>query len=181
MATDVDKSLPESDISEWKWSWRDEYMKWISAFAYTNGGTLHIGVNDDGYVVGLKDYRTLLEVLPNKIRDKLHIVPTVSLQYATELGKNIRYPDGVPKEISSKDLNQYACGIFTPKNEREQKKLEIWQKENPVSQDKDGRYYYLEIEVDHYPDLVTYDGVQIGRSRFKKSYTSNRRKEMGFA
>ena len=38
MATDVDRSLPESDICEWKWSWRDEYMKWMSAFAYTNGG-----------------------------------------------------------------------------------------------------------------------------------------------
>ena len=25
-------ALPESDITEWKSSWRDEYMKWMSAF-----------------------------------------------------------------------------------------------------------------------------------------------------
>ena len=43
-------SLPGSEISEWKSSWHDEYMKWMSAFAYTHGGTLHIGGNDDGYV-----------------------------------------------------------------------------------------------------------------------------------
>ena len=73
MNIDTNQALPESDINEWKWSWRDEYMKWMSAFARTNGGTLYIGVNDDGYVVGLKDWRKLQEDLPNKFRDKLHI------------------------------------------------------------------------------------------------------------
>ena len=53
----VDVALPESDITEWKWSWRDEYLKQIAAFANTGGGVLNIGVNDDGYGVGLKDYR----------------------------------------------------------------------------------------------------------------------------
>ena len=87
MPNDVDKSLPESEISEWKWSWRDEYMKWMSAFAYTSGGTLNIGVNDDGYVVGLENYRKLLEELPNKFRDKLHITPFVRLRHADSLGQ----------------------------------------------------------------------------------------------
>lgn len=60
-------SLPESEISEWKASWHDEYLKWLAAYAHTDGGKLYIGVNDDGYVVGLKDYRKLLEDLPNII------------------------------------------------------------------------------------------------------------------
>ena len=34
----------------------------------------------------------------------------------------------------------------------------------PVSQDPDGRYYYIEIEVEHYPSLVTYEGVAYTRS-----------------
>lgn len=55
-------ALPESEIYEWKSAWHDEYTKWMSAFEYTHGGTLHIGVND-GYVVGLRDYRKLLEKL----------------------------------------------------------------------------------------------------------------------
>lgn len=70
---DNNKALLESDSSEWKWSWCNEYLKWIAAFANTDGGTPHIGVNDDGYVVGLKDHRKLLESIPNAIRDKLHI------------------------------------------------------------------------------------------------------------
>lgn len=163
MATDVDRSLPESDICEWKWSWRDEYMKWMSAFAYTNGGTLHIGVNDDGYVVGLKDYRKLLEDLPNKFRDKLHITPFVRLCHAEQPGTNIRY-NTVPESIASKQINQYACGAFNPQNEKQKERLEKWKIENPVCQDEDGRYYYLEIEVAHHTTLVTYNGVQYTRS-----------------
>jgi ATP-dependent DNA helicase RecG len=163
MAIDVDKSLPESDICEWKWSWRDEYMKWMSAFAYTAGGTLHIGVNDDGYVVGLKDYRKLLEDLPNKFRDKLHITPFVRLRHVDTLGANIRY-NTVPESIASKQINRYSCGIFNPQNNKQKNLLEKWKAENPVCQDEDGRYYYLEIEVEHHTTLVTYNGVQYTRS-----------------
>lgn len=163
MATDVSKSLPESEICEWKWSWRDEYMKWMSAFAYTDGGTLHIGVNDDGYVVGLKDYRKLLEDLPNKFRDKLHITPFVRLRHADAIGINIRY-NVVPDNIASRQINLYACGKFVPQNDKQQKQLEKWKTENPVCCDEDGRYYYIEIEVEHYNVLVTYNGVQYTRS-----------------
>ena len=163
MATDVDKSLPESDISEWKWSWRDEYMKWLSAFAYTSGGTLNIGVNDDGYVVGLENYRKLLEELPNKFRDKLHITPFVRLCHADSRGTNIRY-NTVPESIASKAINQYACGTYIAQNEKQQSQLAKWEKDVPVHQDPDGRYYYIEITVEHYSFFVTYNGVQYTRS-----------------
>ena len=163
MPRDVDKTLPESDICEWKWSWRDEYMKWISAFAYTGGGTLHIGVNDDGYVVGLKDFRKLLEDLPNKFRDKLHIIPIVRLRFVDIRGTNIRYTN-VPDNISTKAINQYACGSFIPATEKQKKTLEKWESEIPVYQDVDGRYYYIEIEVPQYHNLVTYEGVAYTRS-----------------
>ncbi len=100
-------------------------MKWMSAFAYTNGGILHIGVNDDGYVVGLKDYRKLLEDLPNKFRDKLHITPFVRLCHVESLGTNIRY-NTVPESIASKQINQYACGAFVPQNEKQKARLGKW-------------------------------------------------------
>ena len=164
MSEDKDKALPESDISEWKSSWRDEYMKWMSAFAWTNGGILHIGVNDDGYVLGLANHRRLLEELPNKFRDKLHITPEVRLRHADARGTNIRYPDVVPEDVASKDINKYVCGTFDPKNDTDRKKLAKWEREIPVSQDADGKFYYLEIEVKHYPHLVTYEGVQYTRS-----------------
>lgn len=160
----VTTALPESEISEWKSSWHDEYMKWMSAFAYTHGGTLHIGVNDDGYVVGLRDFRKLLEDLPNKFRDKLHITPDVRLRYATVRGTNIRYAGEVPEAVASKPANRYACGTFSPMNDHERDILRRIEAENPVYCDHDGRYYYIEINVEHYPRLVTYNGVQYTRA-----------------
>ena len=38
----------ESQNVEFKSSWRDEYLKVISAFANTDGGKLMLGVDDKG-------------------------------------------------------------------------------------------------------------------------------------
>jgi ATP-dependent DNA helicase RecG len=63
---------------EWKETWRDEYMKTICAFANALGGTLEIGRNDDGEVVGLTDTAKLLEDLPNKIKNAMAIVADIA-------------------------------------------------------------------------------------------------------
>ena len=44
------KREPESHNTEWKQSWRDEYLKWLCGYANVRGGKLFIGVNDDGFV-----------------------------------------------------------------------------------------------------------------------------------
>lgn len=72
--------MKESQTTEFKTSWRDEYLKWICAFANTNGGRLLIGVDDNGNPVGLEDSKKLLEDLPNKFRDILGIIPSVRLE-----------------------------------------------------------------------------------------------------
>ena len=41
-------SKEENQNIEFKQSWRDEYLKWICAFANTEGGTLYIGIKDNG-------------------------------------------------------------------------------------------------------------------------------------
>jgi ATP-dependent DNA helicase RecG len=64
---------------EWKESWRDEHLKWVCAFANSEGGTLVIGKNDRGKVVGLANAARLLEDIPNKVRDLLGIVVAVNL------------------------------------------------------------------------------------------------------
>ena len=69
----------ESQTIEWKESWRDEYLKWICAFANTQGGTLIIGKDDNGNIVGLDNASKLLEDLPNKVRNALGIIPSVNL------------------------------------------------------------------------------------------------------
>ncbi|MDR0881067.1 MAG: putative DNA binding domain-containing protein [Candidatus Adiutrix sp.] len=69
----------ESQIIEWKESWRDDYLKWICGFANAQGGRLEIGRNDKGEIVGLSDAKKLLVELPNKIRATMGIVANVNL------------------------------------------------------------------------------------------------------
>jgi ATP-dependent DNA helicase RecG len=47
----------ETQTVEFKSSWRDEWLKWICGFANAQGGTLEVGKNDDGEIVGVKDAR----------------------------------------------------------------------------------------------------------------------------
>jgi len=70
----------EDQHVEWKESWRDEYLKWISGFANAEGGVLIIGMNDQGKAVGLSDAQKLLVDLPNKVRDVLGILVNVNLK-----------------------------------------------------------------------------------------------------
>ncbi len=83
----MDLELVESHTTEFKSSWRDEYIKSICAFANTDGGRLLIGVDDNGKPVGVEDSKKLLEDLPNKLRDTLGIIPSVRLE--KENGKEI--------------------------------------------------------------------------------------------
>ncbi len=71
--------MPESQLIEYKESWRDEYLKWICGFANAQGGTLYIGKHDDGSVCGVADSKKLMEDIPNKIRDALGLIVDVDL------------------------------------------------------------------------------------------------------
>ena len=70
----------ESQTIEWKESWDDEYLKWICGYANAYGGTICIGINDNGEVVGVKNAKKLLESLPNKITQSMGIVCDVNLK-----------------------------------------------------------------------------------------------------
>ena len=74
--------MAESQHTEWKESWRDEYLKWICAFANTSGGILEIGKDDSGVVKPLVDYQALLESIPQKIKNGLGIICAVNLEGA---------------------------------------------------------------------------------------------------
>ena len=69
----------ESQNIEFKESWRDEYLKWICGFANAQGGTLYIGVSDNGDVCGLQDAKKLMEDIPNKIVNSMGLVADVNL------------------------------------------------------------------------------------------------------
>ena len=57
--------MKEQQNIEWKQSWRDDYLRWICGFANAEGGTLVIGKNDRGEVVGVANAARLLEDIPN--------------------------------------------------------------------------------------------------------------------
>ena len=71
--------MSESQNIEWKKSWHDDYLKWVCGFANAIGGVIFIGKDDDGVITHLADYRNLLDVIPNKIREHLGIIAEVNL------------------------------------------------------------------------------------------------------
>ncbi len=54
-------------------------MRYVSGFANSQGGSLLIGVDDNGVVVGVENAKKLLENLPNKIVSTTGVIPEVSL------------------------------------------------------------------------------------------------------
>ena len=76
--------MPESQNIEYKSVWKDEYLKWICGFANAVGGTIFIGKDDDGAVTHLENYKALMELLPNKIRENLGIICDVNLVDAAD-------------------------------------------------------------------------------------------------
>ncbi len=76
--------MSESQNIEYKQTWHDDYLKWVCGFANAFGGTIYIGKDDNGIVTHLEDYKNLLEVIPNKIRDLLGLVANVNLHQEKE-------------------------------------------------------------------------------------------------
>lgn len=73
--------MTEQQNIEWKESWRDEYLKWICGFANAKGGKIFIGMNDKGKVVGISNFKRLMDDIPNKIQTNLGIICDVNLHH----------------------------------------------------------------------------------------------------
>ncbi|MGL4819373.1 MAG: AlbA family DNA-binding domain-containing protein, partial [Bacilli bacterium] len=78
--------MMENQNTEWKESWRDEYLRWICGFANAQGGRMYIGMNDRGAVIGCADSKKLLEDIPNKVQNTLGIIVDANL--ITKNGKD---------------------------------------------------------------------------------------------
>jgi len=102
--------MPEQQNIEYKSIWKDEYLKWICGFANAQGGTLFIGKDDNGNVVGVKNAAKLLEDLPNKITTILGIVADVNL-HETEQGDYIEIVvEPQPNPVNYKGEYHYRSG-----------------------------------------------------------------------
>lgn len=70
--------MPESQLIEYKESWRDEYLKWICGFANAQGGTLYIGKRDDGSACGVAEPKKLMQDIPNQKHRSLPHNPDIA-------------------------------------------------------------------------------------------------------
>ena len=69
----------ENQNTEFKESWRDEYLKCLCGFANAQGGRLYIGIDDRGNVCGVENVHKLSEDIPNKIVSQLGIVADINI------------------------------------------------------------------------------------------------------
>ena len=102
--------MPEQQNIEYKQSWHDDYLKWVCGFANASGGVIYIGKDDNGKVVGISDYKRLMDEIPNKVKDLMGILVDVNLHdekglYFLEI---ITQPYAVP--ISLRGRYYYRSG-----------------------------------------------------------------------
>ena len=76
--------MAETQNIEYKSSWHDDHLKWVCGFANATGGTIFIGKNDKGEVVGVSDHKRLMDDIPNKIKNYLGLIAEVNLHNEKE-------------------------------------------------------------------------------------------------
>ena len=65
------------------------WLKSVSAFANTMGGSLFFGVDNDGNVKGLEDIQHVSEAISLKIRDYMDPLPDVEMIPLEQEGKHV--------------------------------------------------------------------------------------------
>jgi len=116
--------MPEQQNIEFKQSWHDDYLKWVCGFANAQGGRIYIGKDDIGSIVGLDDYKKLMDEIPNKIKNNMGITAEVNLlqdgdknyieiivqPYSVPISIRGRYyyrSGSVKQELSGASLNEF--------------------------------------------------------------------------
>jgi len=66
--------MPAQQAIEYKSSWHEEYLDWICGFANVQGGKIYTDKDNNGNVVGIANYKDLMEKITNKIKNLLGII-----------------------------------------------------------------------------------------------------------
>lgn len=74
----------ESKTAEFKREYTDDLKYTIVAFANTDGGTVYIGINEDGSVHGVEDTDKTMLRITNMVRDTVRPDATMFMDYAVE-------------------------------------------------------------------------------------------------
>lgn len=114
----------ETQNIEYKSAWHDDYLKWVCGFANAQGGVIFIGKDDNGNIVGIEDYKRLMDDIPNKIRNAMgitvevnlheenekHFIEIVTLTYSVPVSLRGRYyyrSGSTKQELTGASLNEF--------------------------------------------------------------------------
>ena len=100
----------ENQNTEYKESWRDEYIKWICGFANASGGKMYIGIDDKGTILGITDVKKLAEDLPNKVKDILGVLIDVNIKNDSDKEYLEIVTDAYPYPVNYKGKYYYRTG-----------------------------------------------------------------------
>lgn len=100
----------ENQNTEYKESWRDEYIKWICGFANANGGKMYIGIDDKGTILRITDVKKLAEDLPNKVKDILGVLVDVNIKNDSDKEYLEIITDAYPYPVNYKGKYYYRSG-----------------------------------------------------------------------
>jgi len=106
----------------------DVIMKSIAAFSNAEGGTLLIGVNDEGEILGLEyDYSTLNDGEGDKDSFEIHLRNLINKTYGVEFATNnliITFPQIDDQEICIIDIKKGFRHLYTTVTDKHGQKLE---------------------------------------------------------
>lgn len=107
----------ESEVIELKSEVVSDLCKEVIAFANTKGGTLYIGVRNDGTVVGIEDVDRVTLQINNMVRDSIKPDVTMFVHYETQavggktiLAVTVQKGTGRPYYLASKGLK--PSGVY---------------------------------------------------------------------
>jgi ATP-dependent DNA helicase RecG len=80
--------LIENAVTEFKREYTDNIKKTIVAFANSNGGTLYIGIEDDGIITGVKNIDATLLKITSSVHESIKPDVTMFVNYKTQKMKN---------------------------------------------------------------------------------------------
>lgn len=109
--------LYESEIIELKEIYTTDLKKEIVSFANTNGGTIYIGVQDNGTIVGVDHADFVIQQIANSIRDNIR--PDISMFTSIELLKDenksyikVTVDSGTKKPYYLSDKGLKPTGVY---------------------------------------------------------------------
>lgn len=107
----------ESVLVECKREYTPAIIKTVVAFSNTNGGTVYIGVDDAGTVVGVEDADSVMLQLSNAVRDSIQPDVTLFVEYhqhviegKTVITAEVQKGTSCPYYLSAKGIR--PCGVF---------------------------------------------------------------------